>query len=157
MKSPTYGDVTIEQIRKIIESRVDKKYDIIEITVGTDSQSFAEHTKMVNVIAVRLGNNGGFFFYEVEKLQFTPNLKQKISIETSKSVELALLLHDELLKSDIQIIKNCPITIHVDIGINGPTNKLINEIVGWITAAGFNCEIKPNSFAASTIANRISK
>lgn len=57
----------------------------------------------------------------------------------------------------MEIIREQKITIHSDIGVNGPTNKLINEIVGWITASGFDCEIKPQSFAASSVANKLSK
>lgn len=158
MKSLTYGEVTIEEIRNIIESRLQNKYyDSVEITVGTDSQSFSNYTKMVDVIVIRLGNNGGFFFYEIEYVNLIKNLHQKISWETSRSVSLATMLFEELQKSDIEILRNTSITVHIDIGVNGPTNKLINEIVGWVSSAGFTCEIKPDSFAASTVANRISK
>lgn len=158
MKSLTYGEVTIEDIRHIIESRLQSTYyDSVEITVGTDSQSFSDHTKMVDVIAIRLGNNGGFFFYETECVNLIKNLHQKISWETSKSINLATTLFEELQKSNSEIIRNTPIKVHIDIGVNGPTNKLINEIVGWVSSAGFSYEIKPHSFAASTIANRISK
>lgn len=33
----------------------------------------------------------------------------------------------------------------------------IIEIVGWVTACGYKCEIKPNSYTASGIANKLSK
>lgn len=31
------------------------------------------------------------------------------------------------------------------------------EIVGWVTSCGYKCEIKPNSYTASGIANKFSK
>jgi unsaturated chondroitin disaccharide hydrolase len=54
---------------------------------------------------------------------------------------------------------NCPIAIHVDAGnsTNGKTKELIPELVGWIRACGYDCQVKPESFVASTIADRISK
>ncbi|MCR5685310.1 MAG: ribonuclease H-like YkuK family protein, partial [Lachnospiraceae bacterium] len=50
-------------------------------------------------------------------------------------------------------------TIHVDAGKSpdGKTKELIPAIVGWIKSQGFECEIKPDSFVASSIADRISK
>jgi len=158
MQSITYGQVTIEHIRQIIENRLQHTYgDTVEITVGTDSQSFADHTKMVDVIAVRIGNSGGFFFYDIERVYLVKNLYQKISWEANRSINLATILFEELQKSDSEIIRHTNIKVHLDIGVNGPTNKLIKEIVGWVISSGFICEIKPDSFTASTIANRISK
>ena len=57
------------------------------------------------------------------------------------------------------LYENATFTIHVDAGRseNGKTKELIPAIVGWIKSQGFECEIKPDSFVASTIADRISK
>ena len=54
---------------------------------------------------------------------------------------------------------NCPISIHVDAGNSpkGKTRELIPEIVGWVKACGYDVKVKPESFCASTIADRISK
>ena len=54
---------------------------------------------------------------------------------------------------------SCPIAIHVDAGNSdiGKTKELIPELVGWIRACGYDCEVKPDSFVASTIADRLSK
>ena len=40
---------------------------------------------------------------------------------------------------------------------NGKTRELIPELVGWIKACGYDCSVKPDSFVASTIADRLSK
>jgi predicted RNase H-related nuclease YkuK (DUF458 family) len=47
--------------------------------------------------------------------------------------------------------------IHLDIGKNGPTKELIQELSGWMIALGYDFEIKPDSYAASHIADRYSK
>ena len=54
---------------------------------------------------------------------------------------------------------SCPISIHVDAGNSpkGKTRELIPGLVGWIRASGYDCCTKPESFVASTIADRISK
>ncbi|MBR4734133.1 MAG: hypothetical protein IK081_15370, partial [Lachnospiraceae bacterium] len=35
--------------------------------------------------------------------------------------------------------------------------ELIPGLVGWIKACGYDCKVKPESYAASSIADRISK
>jgi len=44
--------------------------------------------------------------------------------------------------------------IHVDIGPNGETRSMINEIVGMIRANGFKVATKPSSWGASHVADR---
>ena len=44
--------------------------------------------------------------------------------------------------------------IHLDIGQNGPTKELIQELVGMITGNGFKAKIKPESYAATSVADR---
>ena len=48
-------------------------------------------------------------------------------------------------------------SIHVDAGKNGPSCKVIPEIVGWIHACGYKAVIKPESVAACSIADKYSK
>lgn len=47
--------------------------------------------------------------------------------------------------------------IHVDAGENGPTMQLIPELVGWVRACGYEAVTKPKSYAASTLADTLSK
>lgn len=42
-------------------------------------------------------------------------------------------------------------------GKNGPSCKVIPEIVGWIHACGYRAVIKPESVAACSIADKYSK
>lgn len=148
----------INIIRTFISSKPTDEY---VFTVGTDSQS-ADHTKMVEVVALHRVGDGGIFFYRVEHLNRIENLKQKITIETSKSLMLADGLVDDLEKSlsesGIDINKlTLKFQIHCDIGHYGKTKALINEITKWVTSCGYDCEIKPNSYCASGIANKFSK
>ncbi len=44
--------------------------------------------------------------------------------------------------------------IHIDVGKNGPTKELIDTVVGMVKGYGFEAVIKPDSFGASTVADR---
>ena len=46
------------------------------------------------------------------------------------------------------------IQIHVDIGHNGETRDMINEVVGMVRGSGYEVKIKPDSYGASKVADR---
>jgi predicted RNase H-related nuclease YkuK (DUF458 family) len=136
-----------------------------EITVGTDSQNH-DKTKMVEVIAVCRVGNGGIFFYRVEFMDKIMDLRQKIYEETSRSLENAHGLLDEIYlqivesDEDFDLDKlNIHFVVHCDIGRSrkSKTRVLVQEIMGWVEAEGFECVIKPDSYTASGIANKFSK
>lgn len=154
--------VTYDETMKVIADYImeDTKSDY-EITVGTDSQNH-DLTKMVEVIAVHRVGKGGIFFYRTEYVRKIRVLKEKIVEETFRSLENAEGLLDTvqlyLLEKDIDIDKlNIHFVIHCDIGHAGKTQALIKEIVSWVQSCGYECQIKPDSYAASGIANKISK
>ena len=162
-KSPTYGKLHIEQIPdKILTFYLDHtKYDApVHIIVGTDSQNF-DDTKIVSVVAVICEGHGGMFFYEITRRALIRDVRTKLHTETNDSLKVAETLV-EIMENDKkyeEMYLNCPVAIHVDAGNsrNGKTRELIPELVGWIRACGYDCSIKPDSFVASTIADRISK
>ena len=132
-----------------------------EITVGTDSQSHSK-TKLVEVIAVHRVGAGGIFFYRTEYVDKIRVLKEKIIEETARSIDNATGLLDEiavnLIDYDIDIDElNIHFQIHCDIGHYGKTSALIAEITKWVESMGYEVAIKPDSYTASGIANKISK
>ena len=44
--------------------------------------------------------------------------------------------------------------IHVDIGENGRTKEMIDEVVGMIIGSGLAVRIKPQAYAASSVADK---
>lgn len=132
-----------------------------EFTVGTDSQNF-DKTKIVEVIAVHRLGRGGIFFTYTEFIDKIDILNVKIVEETQRSLANAEGLVDELdlslMEHDIDINDlDIRFQIHCDIGTNGKTSMLIKEITNWVTSLGYTCCIKPESYAASGIANKYSK
>lgn len=161
--SPTHGKIEFDQIPRYLVEFFDAHkasecdYAII---VGSDSQNFT-YTKAVTVIAMICRGHGGIFFYEVTKIPILRDVRSKLYTETQSSLETATALID-LLEGDEaceEMYRTCPISIHVDAGNSdkGKTAALIPEIVGWVKSLGYECQVKPESFVASSIADKISK
>ncbi|WP_373262187.1 ribonuclease H-like YkuK family protein [Hungatella hathewayi] len=163
MISPTYGKVSIKQVADILNSyyQNNKQFGAeFSLTVGTDSQNFSD-TKVVVVVAMRCIGHGGIYFYEVSHVDKIQNVKQKLNYETSLSLDLANAIMNILENNQDyeELFLNSNFSIHVDAGHSpkGKTKELIPEIVGWIRACGYECVVKPDSYTASSIADRISK
>lgn len=160
MKSITYGDVDIKQIVNIIDKLVSKNpMDEYQVVVGTDSQNF-DKTKIVVVIALIRKSKGGIFFYDVTRVNRINNIKQKLMTETSISLDYATKLMEAFERHYNETgfdYTKLHFSIHVDAGFNGPTKEVIPEIVGWIKACGWDVHVKPESYVASSIADKISK
>ena len=163
MVSPTYGNVSIQQMADILNSyyQNNKHYGSeFSLTIGTDSQNFSD-TKVVVVIAMRCIGHGGIYFYEISHVDKIQNVKQKLNFETSLSLDMANSIMDILEDNQDyeELYLNSNFAIHVDAGNSpeGKTKEVIPEIVGWIKACGYECVVKPDSYTASSIADRISK
>lgn len=160
MVSPTYGKVSMDQIAAIIREKVLTGHGEFNVMIGTDSQNF-DKTKMVMVIALHNVGRGGIFFYEVSNVRRIENVKEKLIYETTLSLQCAeqLMTAFEDLKAStgFDYEKAVNFSIHVDAGFNGPSCQVIPEVVGWIKACGYKAVVKPESYAACSIANKFSK
>lgn len=161
MKSITHGNLNMPEVANVIVDFLKERKGMSNhIVIGTDSQNFSD-TKVVVVIAIYTEGKGGKFFYDVTRIRRISNVQQKLHMETSMSLDYADKLIAELdkIKKDtgFNYTNYCSIGIHVDAGYQGPSGKVIPELVGWIKAMGYDVTVKPDSFVASTIADRISK
>ena len=160
--SHTYGNLELTEIPSKILDYMNKmkQYDVpLQITVGTDSQNF-DHTKIVSVIAVTCEGHGGIFFYEISKIKRISDVRMKLTEETTRSLAIMTQLVEILENDEYKELRdNSSLAIHVDAGWSdkGKTKELIPMLVGWIKACGYNCAVKPDSFASSSIADKLSK
>lgn len=160
--SQTYGKVALPEIPSKISLFYNRMKDYgcpFRIIVGTDSQNF-NYTKMVSVIAVVCEGHGGIFFHRITSQPIIKDVRSKLHIETNESLSIATQLVDILEKPEYEeLFINCTFSIHIDAGHSdkGKTKELIPELVGWIKSCGYDCEVKPDSFVASSIADKISK
>ena len=161
-KSNTYGNLELEEIPSKICDYMQKMkhYDVpLQIVVGTDSQNF-DKTKIVSVIAVTCEGHGGIFFYEVERIRRISDVRMKLTEETTRSLDIMTRLVEIIEKDEYKELRdNSTLAIHVDAGWSdkGKTKELIPMLVGWIKACGYDCKVKPDSFASSSIADKLSK
>ncbi len=161
-KSQTYGDVELTQIPEKLKDWYEKNKHFesdFSIVIGTDSQNFSD-TKMVSVITMICEGHGGIFFYEISHQDLIKDVRVKLHTETNTSLNLADNLIEILEQKEYEeLFLNCHFSIHIDAGHStyGKTKDLIPELIGWIKACGYDCEVKPDSFAASSVADKISK
>ncbi len=151
------GHQVIDEIFNYISEKPEKFYDII---VGCDSSSGEEPHFPVAVVILRVGEGGRFFLKKIAyKNRKFYNWKMRILEEVLLSCELALFLRENFEKK-IQNLGPKPNYqfryIHADIGENGATRDMIKEVTGLIRGNGFEPKIKPEAYAASTVADRYS-
>lgn len=160
--SPTKGNLAFDKvIKEIFGYLSEKPENFYDIVVGCDSPSSEKVFFPVAIVVLRVGEGGRFFLkkmkYPVSLLKKFKNWHQRILEEVLLSCELALSLKDVLEKS--LGIPNSKFNyqfryIHADVGEQGQTRDMIKEVVGLIKSNGFEAKIKPESFAASVVADR---
>lgn len=152
-QSPTHGKVDLEKLKHIVSSFMaeDKKAQY-EIIVGTDSQKVRKDTyDFVSALIVHRVGAGGIYFWKRIVQERKISLKERIYQEATMS-----LVTSENFVNFFRTngISKYNIQIHVDIGHNGETRSLITEVVGMIRGSGYEVKIKPDSYGASTVADR---
>lgn len=155
--NPSRGSLSfngvISEIFQYMKSKPEKFYDII---VGCDSSSGEEPNFPAAVVILRKGEGGRFFLKKIGyKNRKFYNWKMRILEEVLISCELALFLRENLEKK-LNSFNYQFRYIHADIGENGATRDMIREVTGLIRGNGFEPKIKPESYAASTVADRYS-
>lgn len=151
--SPSLGQVSpdglVSRIKEFIAANTEKEYQLI---IGTDSlpNSRGEVYLVTAIVLHRVGN-GGIYFWQRTLTHKLQNLRDRMYAEALASISTAQLLeravgHDVIDQQNIEI--------HVDVGEFGPTRDMIQELVGMIVAYGYSAKTKPESFAASKVADR---
>lgn len=159
--NPTKGNLEIEQVIEELFSYISEKpekfYDII---VGCDSSSGEEPHFPLAVVVLRRGEGGRFFLKKIAyKDRKFYNWKQRILEEVFLSCQLALYLRENFEEKTKSVSRpsNWQFRyIHADVGENGATRDMVKEVTGLIKGNGFEPKIKPESFAASNVADRFS-
>lgn len=155
--SPTDGILSLAEtynlIMKFINNEPENKYRLI---VGTDSHPGVNDAVFVTAIVIYRLGRGGRFFYHKEKCSFKKGFKQRIYYEVSRSLEVASKLTG-FLAEERELTEDLEVEIHVDVGENGPTSAVISEVVGMVVGSGYEALIKPDSYAASTVADKYTK
>lgn len=154
--SPSKGSLSFEQVVDELLGFVAEQPEVeYRLIIGTDSQTTGAHTHFVTAIVVhRVGKGGRYYVFH----RFEPpigSLRQKLSRETSQSLEVTIALKELLLGR--QALSKFELEIHVDAGNAGATRELIRDLVGMVMVNGFIAKVKPDSFAASKVADKYTR
>ena len=124
-----------------------------KIIIGTDSELTADKkADFVSAIVIHRVGNGGRYFYRRVEYDKIYTLRDRIIKEVLISLEIARELLLELKKENMPAVWD--FEIHADIGENGETKTLIQEVVGIIRANDFEAKTKPESYVATKVADR---
>jgi len=152
-QSQTFGSLELSQVREKILAFLAKEPErTYQLVIGTDSQPHnGAGVDFVTAIVIHRVGSGGIYFWKrvVNKKVYV--LRQRMYEEAAMSLEmaetvLALLHKDGITKYDVEI--------HVDIGKFGDTREMITEIIGMVRGSGYTVKMKPDSYAASKVADR---
>jgi len=139
----------IEQIENSLKSGYDYK-----IYIGTDSQLHKNAKKTVYATAVVLHkqNRGGRCFVKKRFQRRKVALSERLKNEVWYSLETALEIAEEFSE-------NVEIVVHIDCNnsMKHKSGQYKEQLIGMIVGQGFKCCIKPEAFAAQSVANKFSR
>ncbi|MBS3903283.1 MAG: hypothetical protein KGZ30_02805 [Anaplasmataceae bacterium] len=142
----------IKEVVSFMEVSSKHKY---KITIGTDSSLEADgRADFVTAIVVHRVGNGGRYFWRRGKIQdkfYT--LRDRIIREVFLSLDVARGILEELQR-ETKHLPAWTFEIHVDVGSEGPTSAMLQEVLGIVRAHNFEALTKPQSYAASSVADR---
>ena len=144
---------SFEEVLEIIENHNNNNGSV---SVGTDSFIKQEDCVFSTAICLYGADEqvGGRYFVKrlVFKRKEYDTLLQRILAEVQKSVELGVKLLEFNPVLDIEI--------HLDISDSSKgqgTSRFADMLIGYAKGAGFNYKVKPDSFAATSVADKHSK
>jgi len=155
--SPTRGEVSISKMVEEIAGFVDEEpASFYRLIIGTDSQARRNNGKSeidyVTAVVVHRIGRGARYYWKKEKKSKIPVLRDKIYTETLMSLDAA----QEIVPSIRETISptKYDFEIHIDVGPLGPTRDMIKEVVGMVNGSGFEARTKPDSWGASSVADK---
>ncbi|MDP3727132.1 MAG: ribonuclease H-like YkuK family protein [bacterium] len=148
------GTLTLErvfdEIISYINSQPERSYQII---IGSDSAARSP-VPLVSAVTVRRVGNGAVHFWVTSEKKVFHTLRDRITEEALQSIMLAQEIRSGLReKLGEDFLWDNKIEVHIDVGENGPTRDLIDQVVGMVKGFGFAAVIKPAAFGASHVAD----
>ena len=150
------GSGEIISFQEVLNRVVDHSLLNGAVSIGTDSQVRKDHCTFSTAICLYGGDgqSGGRFFIlrENRPKGNLSTLIQRITAEVETSVNLGIKIQ--------KIAPRVAIELHLDISSSDKkerTSRFSDMLVGYARGAGFACRIKPDSWAAASVADKYSK
>lgn len=155
-------DQVFFRILQFIEADQSASY---RLSIGTDSHVHHNETRFISAIHIhRIGKGTWGCLKKVIVPREVRSIHEKISMETAYSQEIAWMFsnyHFDKMTGSLLTYSvgsaDFQFEIHLDIGKKGLTKELIKEMTGRINSMGIEARIKPDSYTASSYANRYTK
>jgi len=139
----------VNELIQYMQADDKSKYKII---IGTDSKdNGGGRADFVTAIVIHRVGRGGRYFWRRLLQDNLHTLRDRIWQEVITSLDIA--------KEFLTLMKNYQMPdfdfeVHIDVGTNGQTHDLIQELVGFVRANNLEPKIKPESYAATKVADR---
>ncbi len=142
------GDIRDEVRAAIVKEK--QVGHALKVCIGTDSQVKGAATEFATVIVIIRKGRGGFMYVLPERTTQKMNVKQRMLLEVTKSVEVSYHLCRLLTLYGVDM------EVHADINTNPQfkSNDALKEAMGYIMGMGFAFRAKPYAFASSSCANK---
>ena len=144
------GTIEYDDFIKQVDALSLEGYDVF---IGTDSQAIKTKLSIVTCVCLYKNSTGSQIFYVKKRLPAKnyPTLRSRMLFEAYKSLEAAL---------EVDPYAAGRLTVHLDIGSDFKkckTAQFQKEFQLLVRSQGFGCEVKPNSWASSAVADRFTK
>ena len=151
-KQPTeWSTLSGHPVENIVETVLELVGDDERVLhIGTDAQHRGLRTDYVTVVAVLNPGKGGRVFYRRERTTRTKSLAQKLFREAELSIQVATELSEHLAQD---------IVVHIDANedLRHRSSDYVQALAGMVVGYGFKVEVKPDSWCATHVADRVVK
>jgi predicted RNase H-related nuclease YkuK (DUF458 family) len=139
----------LDTLRSHMSSTEDGQF---EVHVGTDSQQAGNYTEFVAVIVLLNKGKGGRAFYTRERTPRVKSLRERLMKEVWMSLQVGMQLN-------AVVPETVGLTIHVDANpdVQFRSSDHVKELVGMVAGQGFKTLTKPDSWAATHVADHVVK
>lgn len=130
-----------------------------KLTIGTDSEVKSDkknkkYLELITAIVIYRKGYGGQYFWTKQISDNIHSLRDKIYKEVLLSIETAKYFVPRLKERLNGEASLYDLEIHIDVGSRGDTKSIIKEVMGMVTGNGYVAKTKPDSYAASNVADR---
>jgi len=148
-KTGRKADIFEDEMHELIYSHLDQHGKVV---IGTDSMLTNQKFIFVNAICL-IGKESkmhGKYFYTryCDKDEANRNLLVRLLKETTDSINIANKIREKSPDAKIEI--------HMDVNPSSKflSGKYSSTVIGYIVGCGFDYKIKPDSYAASCVADK---
>ncbi|MNI22061.1 hypothetical protein D3C73_756070 [compost metagenome] len=168
-RNTTERGLSLEKVHeRIVQFMRQEPKSVYKFIIGTDCQVHVGHTKFITgVVIQRMGRGAWACYRQVIIPRALESVKEKLSLETMYSEEIAMCFQERRRLEMEDIIlpymyqgASFQMYIHIDAGNDALKHKtalFVDEMVQRVESVGMVPIIKPDSYVASSYANKYSK